>query len=357
MRSSLVIQKNWVPFLCFLYVLHFLFFTGRVVEVTELRRSEFSPKGSVYNPLHLLLWGEPGEVADELVGSDLTIMTELGRDVARRDVFWLPINSQPSERDNEWAGADRPIRERPIDVLYRSSNCDPERERFVSVIRSAVVSSGYTFERDGRCRGGGPWLSRRYVSPDGVDPGFESKTMVAMSRIQDWGHEALDEKLILPLKYGSIPLYSGTGLRLASIAGYPPSSSWLSRSSYPTESAYVAGIIDLLGSETRMEKMRSLSLHSLPTSYNCTAVSSYASSLSLSLPSRPTVLIRSLLTPPPSHYDLDYYASILDCVIPRTLGRGGGYEFITPTDVARRGGDGGFESNIVIDQCCGIAAG
>lgn len=341
-------------------------------------------KGTISNPLYLLFWGEPGSPPIHPGTSfDLTMVTELAPGDNERGTFWLPLNSWPgitdSTEEDIWKiekFASIPIKERPIDVLYRSSNCDPSRERAVSKIRHSVESQGYRFERDGRCRGGKPLWSRRYNSPIGRDPGFESKTMIAMSRIQDWGHEALDEKLSLPMKYGSIPLYSGTGLRLANHANYPPSSSWLSRSSYETDDGFIEGITELLGNATKMEDMRDKFVNKLPADFNCEEVRGYISlSLPLSLPPVPTFTIlpfpfssfpspvQTIPSPHPG-YSPDYYIRILKCLLPDlrdftfvpNLRTQSGNKLRAVVE-DNRGEGGGGKVNIVIRECCGLAVG
>ena len=67
--------------------------------------------------------------------------------------FYCPLLIQ--EKGWTFSQRGKPMRQRPIDVLYRSSNCVPEREALVSTLRQYVEDAGFNFVASGKCVAGG----------------------------------------------------------------------------------------------------------------------------------------------------------------------------------------------------------
>jgi len=104
-------------------------------------------------------------------------------------------------------------------MLYQSSNCDARREQFAETVRRVFEAEKLRFEYSGKCTAGS---SRRQFKLPEYKAELSTKLMISMSREQTSDSEALDEKLLLPIIHGAaLPLYKGTGSRLAKELGYP----------------------------------------------------------------------------------------------------------------------------------------
>jgi hypothetical protein len=154
----------------------------------------------------------------------------------------------------------RPMKDRKIDVLYRSRNCDAKREAFAGKLRSRIEVAGYTFVANGECQGVGyshkvlpksEWSKGEFGD---LDEGENVKIMLAFERFTP-GLDYLSEKLFTPLTKGAIPAYFGNGHRHLQLLGVNPARI-LDRFKYATDDAFIQAIIHLLGDMDRMEKMK-----------------------------------------------------------------------------------------------------
>jgi hypothetical protein len=163
--------------------------------------------------------------------------------------------------------------QRPIDVLYTSSHCEPARETLVRVIRQELEQAGLRFEYNGRCTAGSS--KARYRHAAGDEPALEAKMMMAVSRSQDPTTEALDEKLSKAMKFGCIPVYSGMGQRLAkSVQGFPDA--YLDRQKYTTDRAFALAVVHILANSTLLDAMQQqLVAHKWQNTSTCGAVRTF----------------------------------------------------------------------------------
>lgn len=114
-----------------------------------------------------------------------------------------------------------PMKQRSIDVLYRISNCVPEREQLASQLRSYVESAGFSFVSTGKCLAGKHESERTYRS-DGDDWGIcneckHAKLIVSFENSSPGTY--LSEKPFLAIEHGAIPLYNGNGQELMRESG------------------------------------------------------------------------------------------------------------------------------------------
>jgi len=182
------------------------------------RHSKVHKPGPLGGPFRVFFYGEPGAVAAEKAANyHVVLCIAVARERALRpeNTFWAPMRHFSMLRPPVNASA---LSTRPVDMLYQSSNCDPQREQFAQTVRRIFEGKGLRFEHSGACTAGS---SRpRYIK--GQDAVLTTKMMISMSRNQRPDSEALDEKLALPMLHGAaLSLYVGTGHRLAKRAGYP----------------------------------------------------------------------------------------------------------------------------------------
>ena len=188
--------------------------TGLAVETGPLRR-----------PFRLWIHGEPGLVSAKRAAiHDVVLCIEIARERTARpqNTFWMPLYNFPPKRAPANATA---LSKRPVDMLYQSSNCDSRREQFAGTVRRIFEAEGLRFEHSGKCSAGSsrPRYQVPAAAPGDADPeSLTTKLMMSISRSQNPRHEALDEKLALPMLRGAaLPLYMGTGHRIAQEEGYP----------------------------------------------------------------------------------------------------------------------------------------
>ena len=168
-------------------------------------------------PFKLLINGEPGTISAKTASNyDVVLCIEVSRAHKPPNVFYAPLGHFHPPRPPQNTSA---LSSRPVDMLYQSSNCDPRREQFAETVRRVFEAKKLRFEYSGKCNAGS--RRRRFKMP-GNSAELSTKFMISMSRGQSPESEALDEKLALPIIHGAaLPLYVGTGSRLATELGYP----------------------------------------------------------------------------------------------------------------------------------------
>ena len=188
--------------------------TGLAVETGPLRR-----------PFRLWMHGEPGLVnAARAATYDVVLCIEIARERTARpqNTFWTTMRKFHSTRAPANASV---LSKRPVDMLYQSSNCEPRRERFAGTVRRIFEAEGLRFEHSGKCSAGSrrPRYQVPAAAPGELHPeSLTTKMMISISRSHNSNNEALDEKLALPMLHGAaLPLYMGTGHRIAQDEGYP----------------------------------------------------------------------------------------------------------------------------------------
>ena len=172
------------------------------------------------SPVKIYVNGEP--TYDHHVVHDYDAIFATAGDFANPKLLYVPFymlesckNGSHHQRfysDQRWL---TPARDRPIDVLYRSSNCNPKRESIVNHLRARVEKAGLRFEHSGACSGGSSKPRLQQSKTEDCAECYKSKMMISMSRDLEPTWEALDEKLLVPNLFGAVPIYLGKGQRLA----------------------------------------------------------------------------------------------------------------------------------------------
>jgi hypothetical protein len=167
---------------------------------------------------------------------------------------------------------------RSIDVLYTSSNCNPERETLVRTIRKQIEKHNLRFEYNGECSAGS---AKRPISSRDAErlytPALDAKFMIAFSRSQDIGIDALDEKLSKAMKFGCIPLYHGVGQRLAQNMHIYPSS-YLDRAQYASNDDFAQAVVAAARDPARMDTMQAeISTYKWGPMRSCAPIATFVS--------------------------------------------------------------------------------
>lgn len=199
--------------------------------------------------------GEPG-IERSLLKSktyDIVYANEKRRKETTKNIFWadwyqIGLQEKIDVRNTSFIASSN----RSIDLLYTSSNCNSHREAYVKNIRMKMEEHGLRFEFNGLCNAGSH--KKRISSID--MPEFNSKMMISMSRSQNIENEALDEKLLKPMLFGAIPVYIGTGHRLAVLANYPNASNRIDRLNFKNNDDFTTAIVEVLKLPTVLNKMQ-----------------------------------------------------------------------------------------------------
>ena len=163
----------------------------------------------------------------------------------------------------------KPITERETDVLYRSSNCTPEREKLAAAVKKEVEARGMTFVSAGRCKAGDTPLDRakwvRQKKQRGDDRGWaacpecdDAKMMIAFENYSE-GFDYLCEKPFLAAVAGAIPLYDGNGLHLFEQVGMN-SERMLVRGKDDDPAAFAKRVADVLQDPHELKRLYNLSV-------------------------------------------------------------------------------------------------
>jgi len=231
-----------------------------------------------HSPFRIFVNGEPEVPNDKAATFDLIISNAINTAGPDNNMFFLPLNTVKSLKVDK-SKRDNLAIHRPIDVLYRSSRCDGERERCVGVVRKAIEKAGLRFEYSGNCSAGS--TKKRFRVQQEHEEIYLAKMMIAHSRIvgkNASNYQALDEKLAIPIFFGAIPLYKGTGQMLAKEQRFPPSSSWLDRRDFAGDDSFAQAIVALAKHTHTIDLMRKKAAGKLPTRMNCDAIHTFLES-------------------------------------------------------------------------------
>ena len=112
----------------------------------------------------------------------------------------------------------KPMDQRSIDVLYRSSNCTGRREEMAASLRKKVEANGFKFVSTGKCSAGATRdessVAQSATTNWGECPECDDAKMIVAFENYANGGDYLSEKAYLPAQHGAIPLYEGNGLHL-----------------------------------------------------------------------------------------------------------------------------------------------
>ena len=166
------------------------------------------------------------------------------------------------EANWDFATKGKPLHERSIDVLYRSSNCVSSRDDLALLIQDYVEKEGFTYRATGKC--GNTDVSPTNDKPDtglwyGCPECKDAKLIIAFEKVNGTGDEYLTEKPFLPMHYGAIPVYWGTGHDLMNRIGVNMKRI-IDRSDYDTHESFAKAIVDLLRDPNRLSKMYDMPL-------------------------------------------------------------------------------------------------
>ena len=186
--------------------------TGLAVETGPLRR-----------PFRLWMHGEPGLVnAGRAATYDVVLCIEIARERTARpqNTFWTTSRKFLSKRApaNASVLSKRPVGMRTgstaasrVATVCRDGAADPRPKGCDSSTRQVLGGLAP------------PAPEVPAAAPGELDPeSLTTKMMISISRSHNSNNEALDEKLALPMLHGAaLPLYMGTGHRIAQDEGYP----------------------------------------------------------------------------------------------------------------------------------------
>lgn len=214
-----------------------------------------------HKPYRIYVDGEPGGASRATISSkkyDLILCVEISTTHNIPNVLFTPIVTQGIVTNIQNIHIDHTRSSlRPIDVLYTSSNCNKERDAIVATVRVALERVGLRFEYNGKCSAGSKKGRYTVTRPIHGLPGhaaYDAKMMIAMSRSVDNTTESLDEKLAKPMLYGAIPLYKGTGQRLARVHGFP--TSYIDHRNYQSDQHFANTVIELVKDTKRIDAMQ-----------------------------------------------------------------------------------------------------
>lgn len=236
---------------------------------------------SRHRPYRIYMDGEPGGGLRSKTSSqkyDLVFSTEILRNNGPPNVFftnfilWEDIHWPGKlyyKTDNTQKIKHMLSSLRPVDVLYTSSNCNEKRESTVKGIRIAVEQAGLRFEYNGKCSAGSK--KKRYKTE--TSAAGTAKMMIAISRSQDENVEALDEKLLKPMEFGTIPIYQGNAERLAQTQNYP--AAFLNRRDFFSDADFTREVVKLATDKDRLDEMQEKILSHKWTSPECSHARKY----------------------------------------------------------------------------------
>ena len=206
-------------------------------------------------PLTIYIDGEPAPHAN-MDDFDLGILS--GGSNQHAQAVYLPV--LPLEK---WSSHDFhqvPAQEdhhRPIDVLYRSSNCTPQREALATKLRQAVEAQGLRFVATGACTAGGErdmqW--EQHTGWGECKECTEAKMIVAFENFTE-GQDYLSEKPFLGWRHGSVPLYKGNGQRLMRQIGINQAA-MVDADAFADDEAFVARVVELAQQPDQLAPLQS----------------------------------------------------------------------------------------------------
>jgi hypothetical protein len=202
-----------------------------------------------------------------------------------------------------------PAINRPIDVLYRSSNCAPRREALASSIRVALDAEGLNFTYTGKCKAGANGPNRGSLGPDNramieqvnvwesCPECAQAKMMIAFENYDVLSEdEYLSEKPFLPLVYGALPLYEGSGQLLMREMGINPKK-MLDRAVFESDGDFVREIVRLAKSPLEIDRVQTAEdvfLKGHSPDFDLSEIRKYTCTLPLSKKTMPVKIFMSM---------------------------------------------------------------
>ena len=175
-----------------------------------------------------------------------------------KNAVYMPILALQNTDDKEFhrSPVGKPARERPIDVLYRSSNCTPRREALAGELRRALEAEGLRFVATGSCVAGGRRDTSYSNEPSwGVCAECDLAKMMVSFENYTGDHQYLSEKPFIAWAHGSVPLYDGNGQKLMKEIGVQKDS-LLDTQSFSSDKAFVEHVVQLAKHPERLEPLR-----------------------------------------------------------------------------------------------------
>lgn len=153
-----------------------------------------------------------------------------------------------------------PIKERSIDVLYRSTWCHKGREDAAGTVRRIVEQAGFTFAVNGLCGGTGypnnkDWKPESRAGWATCEECKQSKIVLAFERYYDKKLAYLSEKLFHGFENGAIPAYHGTGEPWIDLLTVNRNA-FINRASFDSDEAFAHGIVALLRNTQKIQRMQ-----------------------------------------------------------------------------------------------------
>jgi hypothetical protein len=173
------------------------------------------------------------------------------------------------------------VEDRPVDIVYRSSNCKGKREEMAKLFRKEAEARGMTFEARGKCGAGGPTTAskdpngcvtcapnhpNRFKEPNVVpcNDCLESKAVLAF---ENFGNSPyLSEKLFWPLNNGSLAVYYGNGQDAMDKIGLNRDK-MMDRASYASDAEFVNDVLDVIQSDRLQELVAQANFTGDPCSF------------------------------------------------------------------------------------------
>ncbi len=206
------------------------------------------------SPLKILIDGEPTQ-KDRVEDYDIAILAG-GSNHFPQGVHLPLLALEKTTHNFHHAPVGKKPSERPIDVLYRSSNCTPWREKLATELRQALERENLRFVATGKCTAGGT-QDTSYEKNQGWGVCSEcedAKMMISFENFSE-GRHYLSEKPFLGWQHGSIPLYKGNGQSLMREVGILPES-MVDAGSFADDHAFVDHVVALAKDPARLEALQ-----------------------------------------------------------------------------------------------------
>lgn len=171
-----------------------------------------------------------------------------------QDILWhMPAHDWVEKKKRN---EHKPIKDREIDILYRSSKCTKRRDRIADEISKQAKENGLRFVSAGNCQAShSEPLYSSTKDWETCDLCENSKMILALERFKSKNIPYLSEKPALAFATGAIPVYHGTGTHLLEdVQGVDPSS-YLNISKFSNEEA-AKHVIELAKNTKKMQQMQ-----------------------------------------------------------------------------------------------------
>ena len=161
--------------------------------------------------------GEPDFPKKDLGDEEIDVFLSSTLVPGRDDIFYADF----LWNENSEIATTKPLIDRDIDILYRSSRCKgkvgEKRHSMVEVIAEKAEAAGLNFVSSGKCetKHGKNIRSSSKKMQDWArcDECTDSKIILAFERF-DEGHPYLSEKANLAFQHGAVPAYHGNGTQI-----------------------------------------------------------------------------------------------------------------------------------------------